>query len=259
MTRLRTQLLQHFGGEEAFNWPIHIWQHPSFIYVSTPKNACSTTKASLNMRVARDVDPGFRIDEMKGVHKRDKMLLRTPNEVGDEEMDRLLTSPDVVRFCFVRDPLQRLISAYHSKLSYKHKRQSPHRQALFAHLGLSLEENLEIEDVAEIFAEDAAARYLDEHWRPQNEVIAYGIMPFSAIGRFEIWSEDFAEITTQIFGAPVPPVDTRRFNRDVTPHTFKESQATPRLLKAVKKAYAADYAMFKDIEKRGLAVNRKKN
>ncbi|MEO0913842.1 MAG: sulfotransferase family 2 domain-containing protein, partial [Pseudomonadota bacterium] len=171
-------------------------------------------------------------------------------DVPAETVTRLLTGAGITRFTIVRDPFARFISAVADKLNVA--KAQPPRKALLAHLGLPAEYSFHTEEVAEIFLGDAAAHHLDKHWRPQRACIAYGLMPYTAIGRAENWEHDFAAISARIFGTPAPQVDTRERYGHRTPPAYHRAADTPRLRRLVADLYAEDYEMLAEISESGL-------
>ena len=84
---------------------LHISPEFGFIYVSNPKVACSSTKASLNLEVAARQGIDHRIDSMEQIHSRQHNLLLMPKQMGRKKFEAMLQDPSVLRFSFVRDPV----------------------------------------------------------------------------------------------------------------------------------------------------------
>lgn len=143
------------------------------IYLPIAKNACSSLKRMVAAMGGVDLLPG------EDIHiKLDK------NSTGlqfadrsEDEIRHALSSPDWMRFVVIRDPLDRLVSAYIEKfvLNRNHPRieetVGPTYRAVFK------KDDLDAEDFARgitfrefvevILAETPKA--LDFHWRPQSE------------------------------------------------------------------------------------------
>ena len=240
----------HYGTRDLTTSMIHAWEDPAFVYFNNPKVACSTTKASLNMADAAHAGVTLEYKSLTEVHNRGHNLLKWPYRLPADVIEHLLTDKDVIRFCFLRDPLTRFISAYASKIRSK----SRQREILFEHLGLDVEAKLGIEEMAEIFVDDKVARELNRHWQPQRRAVAYDLVEHRFFGRQERLAEDFRTVTSMIFGAPADVFDTRSLFGNVTADSVKRTLRTDRLEALVRQAYAEDYAMLEDIEARGMST-----
>ncbi|QHQ35558.1 sulfotransferase family 2 domain-containing protein [Algicella marina] len=247
---LYQRLKQSYPAPGVMNGAFHLWEGPDFVYVNNPKAVCTSTKFALNNAIAVITGKPYAPLTFDEVHNRENGLMKRPSDMPQETVDRLLEAPGVHRFTFVRDPLSRLVSAVASKLDPSKGR--PQRARLCAHLGLSDDVTFTAEFVANVFREDAGALNLDKHWKPQVDCIAYGLMPYTMVGRSERWDADFAVITTRIFGAPIPSADTRTRFGHVTPRARHITEATPRLRRLVEEVYALDYEMLAELEAKAL-------
>ncbi|QHQ35561.1 sulfotransferase family 2 domain-containing protein [Algicella marina] len=250
MPNIAKDLTEHYGKWQTYQNAFHIWEDPAFVYVSNPKVVCSSTKASLNSFIAPE---GFVLSRPAEVHQRKYNPMLQPKEVQGWKLGKYLRGDAATRFTFVRDPMDRLISAYSSKL---HRQiNSSQRKALYLYLGLDSDYELDLVEFAEIVVADPVARDLDPHWQLQRHRIAFDIIDYTVIGNARSWNADFAAITTRVFGKPVPTFDTRKFGIHVTPPDLHAMASDPKLRQLVRQAYAADYQMLEEIEARGLGVS----
>ncbi len=249
-------LRNHYAAPGIMNGAFHLWENPDFIYVNNPKAVCSSTKAGLNKAVSKLTGEPYRLESLDDIHTREIGLLHLPFALPQASVTRLLGDKNATRFTFVRDPLERLISAVFSKLTPIAAKKRPQRKRLFDYLDLPFDHPLSIEDLVEIFRTDKTALYLDKHWQPQHHCIAYGLMPYTVIGNTARWDQDFTAITKHIFGTPAPQIDTRRLYGHETPTTVHKAERTPRLIRLVEEIYAEDYAMLERIEADGLTAEQ---
>jgi hypothetical protein len=87
----------------------------NYVYLETPKAACSTMKALLMELAGRQLPkPGAltveRVMHFNMHHKRIHQF-KSLSDLDPEDALAMLVSPEVVRFCVVRNPYARLVSA----------------------------------------------------------------------------------------------------------------------------------------------------
>ncbi|MEO0388986.1 MAG: sulfotransferase family 2 domain-containing protein, partial [Pseudomonadota bacterium] len=217
-----------------------------------PKVVCSTTKASINIRLGEMTGSNFVPATMFEVHKRKMNPLIQPRTLRPAQLTWLLNAKRVIRFAFVRDPVSRFVSAFADKIALGSNGPTSHRVELFGHLGLDVEASVSAEDLADIFREDKVARDMNRHWWLQRHGIAFDLIDYTFIGHQKSWDADFATVSARIFGEALPVFDTRtRFGHATVSHKRKLSDPA-RLEGLIAEAYADDYAMLAEIEQRGL-------
>lgn len=244
-------LVETYGDRRRMDFNIHVCPDRRFIYFNSPKVVCSTTKASLNSAIAARQGRDLVLSSMDDVHDRALNPMLTPKQVGYPEFDAMLADPAVLRFSFVRDPVTRFCSAWRSKLQPRSRGKGPGAK-LFASKGWDLSQFPTIEEFASEVLRDPEVRDFDPHWRLQRRQISFDVVNHDFIGHQESWAEDFAALTTRLFGAPASVFDTReKF------HKFKKSrthvdEVGPALRRDIEAAYAADFEMLEQISGRGL-------
>ncbi|MEM7615054.1 MAG: sulfotransferase family 2 domain-containing protein, partial [Pseudomonadota bacterium] len=165
------------------NHNLHVSPQHGFIYCTNPKVACSSTKATLNLAVARRAgDMDFSIPSMEHVHKRRANPIKNPTQVGVKRFNAMMVDPDVFRFTFTREPVGRFCSAYLSKLS-RGKGNSGMSGRLWAHMGWPDDYVLTLEEFGALCAQDTAIRDFDPHWRLQRMQIAFDVIDYSFLGQ----------------------------------------------------------------------------
>jgi hypothetical protein len=172
---------------ENVNYSIHISLKDKYIYVETPKAACSTMKLSL---ISLELGYDFPLEEQTSgyIHLRDWSPLLTPKQVVS--FTRLLALP-FLKFCFVRNPFTRVLSAYLDKIR---------RKTLQKKKWLSLFGNRE-PSAPITFSEFLMSvgrqpvGLMDSHWRPQYFQTFQQHISYDLVGRFETFSKDFLTLT----------------------------------------------------------------
>ena len=156
----------------------------NYVYVETPKCACTAIKTALQRLELRD--PQFERESFDDIHIREHSPLLNPKQVGS--FRALLASPAMFKFCFVRHPFTRLLSCYLDKI----QRNRPQKAAILRQLGLS-EEKLETPVTFEQFISavtEQPVSQMDSHWRVQYYQTMQAGIKYDFIGRFEKFSDD---------------------------------------------------------------------
>ena len=168
-----------YVGPDNFNYSVNISLKYKYMYVETPKVACSTIKTILQRMELED--PGFQRDDFEDLHNRDFSPLLRPQQVGN--LDVLFERKDIFKFCFVRNPYTRLLSCYLDKI----KGCKQQKVQVLRQLG-SGQDDLDKEIT---FAEfvgaviDQPVSCMDPHWRHQYYQTFQENIHYDFIGRFE--------------------------------------------------------------------------
>ena len=222
-------------------------QDLGFAYLATPVAANFRTIGSLQKGVAQDRGVAFEIPNLHRVMARDKGLIATPERTGAFEFNQMLEDPSVIKFAFVRDPVERFSAIYRNQFSINTKNGMP-RKKLFEYLGMPLDENLTMLDLAELLTEEEGLKNLLPLLVPQRRMIAYDLVEYDFIGRHERWDEDYANISMEIFGCETPVFDpTTELNIDPE-GTKLFALVDDETRAAVEEAYAEDCEMIEEIE-----------
>ncbi len=235
-------LQQYFNSFSELNYSIHIDPDLRFIYFNNPKAACTTIKASLNLSYAHYSGQHLSYDSIGDIHNRSKNLLLTPDEVGTNTLLQLLADDRVFKFCFVREPLARLCSAYESKVRWA----SPPLQNLAQVTGHDTDWRPTFEEFAAELAGSATARDCDEHWRLQARQICLDHVRYNFIGDFDRVEEDLTQVLTKLFGNSARLYDVRQYFEGNTSGSAPRLAAVqPAVRDAVLAAYAADVTLHR--------------
>jgi hypothetical protein len=212
------------------------------IYIGNPKVASSTIKKSLSGLT------GERPDSLSDVHKRGRSGLLSPMETGIEEFWRLATAPDTLRFSFVRNPYDRLISCWADKFQGRplvggdpfvnvyldfrrnHDRSLPHgRNAV-----LPFEAFVELATVT-------CDKRADPHWALQDDLLTMPGIALDFVGNVENFAADFERVIAHVGDratlaiSPRMNISTRSKCRDYFDDT---------LARRVYRAYERDFDRF---------------
>jgi dermatan 4-sulfotransferase 1 len=165
-----------------------------YIYVETTKCGCSTVK--LTLQKLELSDPSFERLDLADIHIREYSPLLTPKQVGS--FRKLLNNPDYLKFCFVRHPYSRLLSAYLDKIL---RNRNVKRQVLYQ-LGRATDDLTAYVSFAEfieaVYEQPISA--MDGHWYTQYYQTMQDAISYDFVGRFERLEEDL-----RLVGARLSP------------------------------------------------------
>lgn len=160
-----------------------------YIFVETPKCACTTVKLTLQRIELKD--PTFFRDDFEQVHVREFSPLLTPLQIGD--FANLVKDPRFLKFCFVRHPYTRMVSAYLDKIA----RGTQYKAIILRQLGKPATEFVSFEEfVGAVY--DQSFEDMDCHWRPQYFLTLQELISYDMIGRFENFEQDFKTIGSRL-------------------------------------------------------------
>ena len=191
---------------------LHISRRHRAIYVQNPKAACSTIKLALQR--AEGGDPGY--EPETNVHDKARSPLASPSDLSAEEFQGLLR--DGVVFSFVRNPFDRLLSAYANKIVRPQKRGRFREQA-----GFAPDTCPSFERFVDALATQEPAHF-NPHWRPQTINLLLDDLTYQRIGRVETFDDDWARLSAE---TGLPQAYERRGRKEEKPPL--EDAYTPRL------------------------------
>lgn len=173
-----------------FDHNIHISLKNKFLYVETPKVACSTLKLTLARLELEDESYN-----RENIHDRNVSPLLRASQVGD--FNKFLNREEIVKFCFVRNPYERLLSCYLDKVRGRDKATL---SGLLCQLGLDQTDyNQEISFEKFLCAVgETPLSMMNSHWRPQYYQTFQGVIQFDRIGKLERFEKDLFEIGMSI-------------------------------------------------------------
>jgi hypothetical protein len=178
---------------------IHFSPKYNYIYVDTPKVACSTIKYTLKcaeydearLEMNGSATRYGYSDFLMRIHDRRESPLLFPTTT--EELEQFLSLSHLV-FCFARNPFTRVLSAYIDKIE-----KNAARRALFTtNLGRQAQDQDQLLSFVEFLelVKQQPPESMDPHWRLQNLHIKG--MHYDVVGAFEQFGNDFDRLLSSI-------------------------------------------------------------
>lgn len=218
-------------------YQMHISLRHGYVYVETPKTACTAIKLTLQ-RLELD-DPGY---NPRLVWPRKRSPLLNPKQVGPFEA--FMARADIYKFCWARNPYARFLSAYFDKvhrpgefcdwmIEQMHER---HGKKMPPNTPLSLEDFV-------FFVENEEPRKMDHHWRPQHLLTQIDLIRYDFIGRFEHFERDMRQVARRIGFEYDRYISTRKHHATEYAKPPDDYWTGP-LRKRVARIYEADFEHF---------------
>jgi hypothetical protein len=185
--------------------------HPErkFMYASVRKVANTTIRRLLWRVLGVEVSGP---DMQRTLHISSGPYL-TLSDLAVAERDSFLVRDGVFRFAFVRNPYDRLRSAYLQKFLH------PDASETSAHYLTALrwegQQTPSFEEFIEAVVRQSDAR-MNIHWKPQHACLVWDAIPYDFIGRIETFDVDINHVLDRI-GAPsslyAPEISVNRVDR----------------------------------------------
>ena len=186
ITEANSESISIGRGGKAFNFSVNISEKFNYMYVETPKVACTALKVLLHRLELNDVDrtivrPGF-------IHQPGNSPLKSPSEI--EDFDGRMH--EFFSFCFVRNPYTRLLSAYLEKIVRNKKPKEKILKAMSIDPG-NIETEVSFEDFVRVVVEQNVEQ-MDKHWRSQVDQTYQSSIDYDFVGKLESLTEDLATV-----------------------------------------------------------------
>ncbi|MCO7553312.1 glycosyltransferase [Metapseudomonas otitidis] len=218
-------------------------------YVATPKVACTTLKwwfANLEdcSQEVRAIENNPESDAELAVHH---AHLVAPNLTGlsQSEISNVLDSDSYFKFAVVRNPYQRIFSAWQSKILLREPLQvGPYVDTDFYHYPIKTA--ADIANAFEIFLEHLAANeapaYWDHHWTPQADLLRPDFINYTCIVKIEESETLTHKLGTWLRRYIPSPFQGRRSNESLIP--YASELVTKRSAELIRILYAHDFDAF---------------
>lgn len=202
------------------------------MYVETPKVACSTIKRTLQKIELSDAD-------FHNLHDREFSPLLRPSQV--KNLDRFISNHKPFKFCFVRNPYTRLLSAYLDKI----KKDTPIQKNFFSFIEKKYSKVVDKVDFnyfVEVVCEQRHQQ-MNPHWRTQYYQTLSNQINYDFIGKFESFDADFLAVLQKI------DLKAEKFISHWKQHATNANESiadyyNSRLFNMVKEKFSIDFDFF---------------
>lgn len=184
---------------DQFDYAVNISLQYRYLYVETPKAACSSIKATLQKIELGQ--PDFAHKNFQDVHNRYFSPLLRASQVGD--LNAYFERKDIFTFCFVRNPYTRVLSAYLDKIANVNTEignDMQFKQKILVSLGYDASDvsrEVSFPDFVRAISQQPYS-VMDPHWRIQYYHTFQDHIRYNKVGRFEQFDSDFQSILEQL-------------------------------------------------------------
>lgn len=194
MTKATPEWFERFKARitwDEFNQNVHIDLVNKFVYVETAKVACSTIKARLYGHIVR----GLPIPKEVHPNVHGSPFVK-PFQLPNEALTDILFGEAFYRFTFVREPIERILSAYLDKIA----RPMPQKERFLkrCYPERSMDDDVTLSEFVDGLSTIKAYRNYDKHWRPQTELMFLPDIEYSFIGCINRFEEDWKAVVGAI-------------------------------------------------------------
>lgn len=208
---------------------VRVFAYRNAIYLNNPKAGCSSIKRTV-MEYENSVgNTNIRIESGEDIHPRNA-------DIFDYSISRYRAGCEFI-FSFVRNPFSRVLSVYLDKI----KNDRSEAMEFKRRVGFPEDQPLNLDEFLDGL-NHLSSEQDDPHWRPQYDNLLSGKMPLHYIGYVESFEEDFAEVSSVIFGERIR---LRSWMKHSTGATEKVKEClSPENVEVILKKYHQDFEMF---------------
>ncbi|MEY3989413.1 MAG: hypothetical protein RI985_494 [Chloroflexota bacterium] len=235
---MNAEIAKYFPfAPNRFDYLVNVSPRFKYVYIETPKVACSTVKYHLQM-IEFDEDER-RI--YRNVHDRAFSPIRRISELNmtDEQLNDVMFGPEYFHFMFVRNPYTRTLSCYLDKFVKGSPGEVAEKRK---YLGYGMDDEVSYIDFLRAVQQQPLNK-MDIHWTPQTYLlgVAQGYQ-YDFIGRFENFDADLARALRRVRGYNKPFESIQKRQYVFTEANQKVLQYyTPEAKKLVEEIYADDF------------------
>lgn len=202
IARFKAKLEQ--DPDQSFRYHSRVSTQYRFICLTVPKVACSRIKLTLHLLEENEAP-----EHIGTVHN---LGLRLTNFDLPKLVD-MLTAPGWFRFCFVRNPYDRLVSAYNTQIGNMWNEQYTWlKEDIRSTFGYppsqpNQSELVSFRDFVRFLKSAPERVWRDGHFNLQTRILMPDLIQYDFVGRFENFAADFSTALKMI-GVPPSIIDT---------------------------------------------------
>ena len=221
---------------QELNYAVNISLKNKYIFIETPKVACSTIKLTLQRFELESVD--FKRVNFEDIHDRSYSPLLSLQQTPDFES--ILHSSEYFRFCFVRNPYARTLSAYLDKIKFN---PGPQKIKILRELGYDekyIDKDITFDNFLSVI-ENQKPLEMDNHWRHQYFTTYQDSIKYDFYGRFESFADDFSFVLGKIGGSAYYQRESRHETKS---HSLMSKYYNDELMERVYNLFIKDFEAF---------------
>lgn len=194
-------MLQQRQLTGRLRYATHVGRNHDWLFVETPKAACTTIKWLLAELDGCEVPRSHsgRITTLAmTVHQRNRYSMANLLDLPPTHIETLLTSNKVVRFCVVRNPYARLVSAWADKIRQQEPSHAHLWAAINAHTGQPPDVCPSFTHFVQWLCQTQNPQTCDPHWRSQTALLLPDLLHYTHVLHTETLATDLQPVLDQI-------------------------------------------------------------
>jgi hypothetical protein len=172
-----------------------------YVFMETPKAACSTMKwviSALENRQVQQKQIGQESNPEMVIHMRSSHKIKSLMQLSSAERLRMLTQTDLVRFCVVRNPYARLVSAWADKIRQKEPGFASVWESVANFTGSDPTQCPNFADFAHWVVKTQDPRTCNPHWRSMVNLLLPELINYNYVLHTENLVDELQIILSQI-------------------------------------------------------------
>jgi len=201
MDNLKKYFLQQGMGKELqvdevvtrIKYASFVGEQYPFLFIETPKCACSTMKKVMAHIEGKEIARKHVFKETTldmSLHSRNVHPVKSLDQYPTLKINELLNSSSVTRFCVVRNPYARLVSAWADKIRQKEPAYQKYWAIIANFNNKSQEECPSFDDFIQ-WVTSYGHDGIDPHWKAMKELLLPELINYSFVIKTESLTEDF--------------------------------------------------------------------
>lgn len=228
-----------------FNQNLQIDLLNDYVYFEVAKVACSTVKSRLRTVAAPEIPMPNEVHPAVT-----NSPFTKPFQLPPRIMRNVLSGNGFTRFTFVREPVERVVSAYLDKICRRDKAgnvSSQKKRFYKVHFpNMDVQDDITFDQFVATIAELDDPRKFDKHWRPQADLMFLPVQEFDFIGRFDRFEDDWDRLTERL------DLQIKTDRTSITWHATAagskvDDVVTPDARRKIEAAYARDFDLYASV------------
>ncbi|KJV06711.1 sulfotransferase family 2 domain-containing protein [Methylocucumis oryzae] len=173
----------------------------NYVFVETPKAACSTMKwvlTELENRVVKQKQVGKESNPAMVIHLRESHRIKNLMHIQSNMRLNLLNKNTVVRFCVVRNPYARLASAWADKIRQKEPGYERNWQLIANYTNTDSKQCPSFPNFVRWVVETQNPKHCNPHWRAMVNLLLPDLIDYTHVIHTENLADELQEILNLI-------------------------------------------------------------
>ncbi len=219
----------------------------NYVFMETPKAACSTMKwilSELENRTVEQKQVGKESNPAMVIHLRASHGIKNLMQIAPKQRLKLLQENNVVRFCVVRNPYARLASAWSDKIRQKEPGYERNWQLIANYTGTDPSQCPSFQNFVRWVVETQNPKNCNPHWRPMANLLLPELIDYTHILHTESLANDLQNILNLIAPENNASILLKKYRTNESLPTEWQSYYDTETASLVADFFAEDFIQF---------------